>query len=301
MFRRMLMLIVFLFVFLLGAEEKTAVPVSQTMQRAVPEVSVSLPDSIDKKLADSSLNWLAKEINEVMITAIRDKKVRMEQIDDFLFLQVIPNFAYLSEDGEERLGKDLMDILDSGKFKVGSNVEIMQLHWQDMVAMHLPFKKNLLQQTIFPASVVSLHLDLTFFVNVNRLTGRVFEILKEHPRFTPVYNSQKKFYRTGINNSKLIYLIHIPNLAYEVAYTATPLPNIMKRKLAELNFLADLMRQYESRFAAKGISWDGRYLKNSSGGMIDMWFLYQKMFHNPKKAGAAIESILAGKHVSIKG
>ncbi|MCK5807761.1 hypothetical protein KAH37_02120 [bacterium] len=293
--------LLFFFVFSIhGKEEAPAVLEPSVALHS--EVSIVLPEGIDAKLAGSSLNWLAKDINRVMITAIQAKKVQIKKVDDFLYAQVIPNFAYLSEDGEERLGTDLMTILDSGVLHIPGAVEIMQLNWNDLKKMKLPFKRSLATRTIFPSEMMTLHLDITFFINLNRLTKRLFEMLKSNPLVTPVYNSQQKFYRAEIKNSKLIYMFRIPNIAYEVAYTATPLQNIVGKKMKEISFLASLMKQFESRFtASKGISWDGRYLKNKKGGMIDMWFLAAKSKRSETKAAKMIEDLLAGKMVSITG
>ena len=292
--------LVFFFLFGLQGEEK--LPVAPEPPSALEsEISVVLPDGIDKKLAGSPLNWLAKDINRVMIAAIKAKKVQIEKVDDFLYVQVIPNFAYLSEDGEERLGKDLMAILDSGALYIPGKVEIMQLNWTELKKMHLPFKRSLATRTIFPSEMMTLHLDITFFVNLNRLTKRLFEMLKSNPLITPVYNSQQKFYRAEIKNSKLIYMFRIPNIAYEVAYTAEPLQNIVGKKLKEIAFLANVLSKFESQFSKKGISWDGRYLKNRQGGIIDMWFLYEKSKKSAETATKSIKSILARKMVKITG
>lgn len=294
--------LLFLFVFAVHGEEKSVDFQPNPPAKIAPDVAVLLPEGIDAKLQNSSLNWLAKDINRLMIVAVRTKKVLIEKVDDFLYVQIIPNFAYLSEDGEERLGTDLMNILDSGKLYLSSGTEIMQLNWKELKRMKLPFKPTLANRTVFPSQMISLHLDITFFINLNRLTKRLFEMLKSNPLIKPVYNSKQKFYRAEIEGSRLIYMFRIPNIAYEVAYTAEPLQNIIARRIKEVIFLAGVMKQFESRFGMiKGISWDGRYLKNSSDGIIDMWFLYPKSGRDSKKAGKMIEQLLAGAKISVKG
>ena len=119
-------------------------------QLPVPPV-VELPAGYDDLVKNSKGNSMEKKIDEIIGVSIKSSHVVMEKLNDFIYLQAIPNFAYADENGEERLGEDLMKILRSGKISASDNSQFMSLEYTEMKLMGLPFKTRLIDSLVLSA------------------------------------------------------------------------------------------------------------------------------------------------------
>ena len=268
---------------------------------AVPVVAnePSVPDDFDKRLSGSGRNWLQVRVNQSVARAIRERRASLEALTEYLFLMTVPNFAYLGEEGEERLGTDMMNLL--GTIQTPQNTVMMELQWSELVTMGLPFKKKLTDALLFPAEHFAQKIDLTFFVDLNALTSRIGAAFEGRPKVTPVYNSAQRFYRLRRDDLKCIVIVNITNMAYEMVYSGEPLENILKRQLAEADFLFALMEKYEKKVLAdKQLSYDGRYIKGEDI-FADLWFLYDKAGGDISSGAQIMERVLWHEAVSVSG
>ena len=287
MIKRFLVLIIFAITFFLSAQEQPPIP-----------DPVTLPADYDKKVKASDTNWMEKEINFLVGDAVKKSSVVMKKISDILIVQVVPNYAYIGMEGEEKLGEDLAVILNSGEIKVPSGTKLMNFIYSELLFMKLPFKKRLIDSMIIGADKFPNSIDITFFVNVNILTKKIFNALDNNPEIKPIYNSSKKYYRASFKDSKLLYLIYIPNMAYEIAYTGVTFENVLGKYVLEARFLHELLKNYEKKIDSdKNLSFDGRYIKGKNI-MIDLWFLPSKIKLDKKKAEEVFEKAL--KHLPVK-
>jgi len=262
---------------------------------------VTLPADYDKKVKSSDTNWMEKEINYLVGDAVKKSSVVMKKISDILIVQVVPNYAYIGMEGEEKLGEDLAVILNSGKLKVPSGVKLMNFIYSELLFMKLPFKKRLIDSMVIGADKFPASIDITFFVNVNMLTKKIFNSLDNIPEIKPIYNSAKKYYRASFKDSKLLYLIYIPNMAYEIAYTGITFENVLGKYVKEALFLHEILKNYEKKIDNdKSLSFDGRYIKGKDI-MIDLWFLPSKTKFDRKKAEEAVEKAIKHKPVTVSG
>lgn len=268
-------------------------------QVASLQAEPSVPADLDTRLKGAGLNWLQIRVNQSVARIIREKKVSLEELNEYLYLMAVPNFAYRGDAGEERLGNDMMGLL--GTIKTEENVEIMELQWSEMAGMGLPFRKRLTDALLFPADYFKDAIDLTFFVNIQVLTARIGAAFSVRPGIKPLYNSQQKFYRLKNETLQFIYIINIPNIAYEVVYTGEPLENVIRNYLQEMDLLFPLMERYEKRIISdKTLSYDGRYIKGKNI-FIDLWFLHEKVKGSRGEAEAALEKALKHQPVEISG
>ena len=272
-------------------------------QLPIPPV-VELPANYDELIKNSKGNFQEKKIDEIIGKALKTSHVVIEKLNDFMFLQVVPNFAYADEKGEERLGEDLMEILNSGKISAAANSQFMSLDYLEMKMMGLPFKRKLADQLVLGADKFDLSISLTFFINMNKLTNMVLNSLENVKDFKPVFNQAEKFYRAKFENSDMIYFIRIPNIAYEIAYTGELYENIIGKNIKEALFIHDAIKNVESKIKKDPqLSFDGRYIKGVKNDkiLIDLWFLPQKTAMNPSEAEKIIAKALKHEPVNISG
>jgi len=262
---------------------------------------VTLPANYDKKVKESNTNWMEKEINKLVGQAVKKSSVVMKRVSDIMIVQVVPNYAYMGEAGEEKLGEDLAMILNSGKVKVSSGAKLMNFHYSELLFMRLPFKKRLIDSMVVGADKFPYSMDITFFINVSLLTKKIFNSLDNIPEIKPIYNSSKKYYKASFKDSKLLYLIYIPNMAYEIAYTGVIFENVLSKYIKEAQFLYEIMKKYEKRIVKdKELDFDGRYIRGKEI-MIDLWFLPAKLKSDMKKVDEVFEKILKHKPVKVTG
>ncbi len=259
-----------------------------------------LPKNYEQKLSEGSFNWFEKAVNEAVIKTILIKKVTLEKIADYIFLQTIPNYEYNTPKAEEKLGEDLMDIL--GKFQTSQNTVIQSFVYVNLLKMKLPFKKRLIDSMIVsPDFFVSDSIDLTFFADVNKVTARIREALLRIKGFKPIYNSKNRFYRMKKENSRLIYFVRIPNIIYEMVYTGNTLENILKNQIDEIVFLGKTLDLFEKKIEnSKKLTFDGRFIKGKNV-FIDLFFLYEKTKGDIKRVKGLMNNALLGKKVDIRG
>ncbi|MBO4710654.1 hypothetical protein J5681_01905 [bacterium] len=272
-------------------------------QLPIPPV-VELPANYDELIKNSKGNFQEKKIDEIIGKALKTSHVVIEKLNDFMFLQVVPNFAYADEKGEERLGEDLMKILNSGTISAAANSQFMSLDYLEMKMMGLPFKRKLADQLVLGADKFDLSISLTFFINMNKLTNMVLNSLENVKDFKPVFNQAEKFYRAKFENSDMIYFIRIPNIAYEIAYTGELYENIIGKNIKEALFIHDAIKNVESKIKKDPqLSFDGRYIKGVKNDkiLIDLWFLPQKTAMNPSEAEKIIAKALKHEPVNISG
>ncbi len=263
--------------------------------------SVTLPDNYEALVKSSTGNWMEKRINEIVGMAVSQNTVVIEKINDMFFLQAVPNYAYADESGEERLGEDLMRILQANKFEAPRSAQFMNLDYSQLVEMKLPFKKRLIDSMIIGADKFKLSISITFFANMNAITNAVFNSLSNSKEFTPVYNSTEKYYRTRFGNSKLLYLIRVPNLVYEIVYTGDMFETVMAAKVKEAVFLNSALKDFEPMIEKdKALSFDGRYIKGADI-MIDMWFMAENTGFSIEKARAVLSKALKHEAVKVSG
>lgn len=263
--------------------------------------AVTLPDNYEALVKGSSGNWMEKRINEIVGLAVSGNSVVIEKINDMFFLQVVPNYAYSDEGGEERLGEDLMRILQANRFEAPRSAQFMNLDYSQLVEMKLPFRKKLVDSMIIGADKFKLSISITFFANMNAVTNAVFNSLSNIKEFTPVYNSTEKYYRTKFGDSKLLYLVRVPNLVYEIVYTGEMFETVMAAKVKEAVFLNAALKDFEAGIAKdKDLSFDGRYIKGPDI-MIDMWFLAENTAFDLQKAKSLISKALKHEAVKVSG
>ncbi len=278
-------------------------PISQTPSLVVPRVAPAeepvVPPDFEASLKGGGKNWLEVRVNQSIARSIRERKVSLEALNEYLFLLTIPNFAYRGDEGEERLGNDIMNLL--GTIQTPSQTVMMELQWSELVAMGLPFKKKITDALLFPATYFERDIDFTFFVDMNALTARVGAAFESKPDMKPVYNSSQRFYRVRQGDLSCIFIVNIANVAYEIAYTGEPFENVMKRYVAEAEFLFTVMGQYEKKIKKdKNLEYDGRYIKGKDI-FVDLWFLYSAANGNVASAKQLMEKVLQHKPVSVSG
>ena len=275
----------------------------EVRQLPVPPV-VELPANYDDLIKNSKGNSMEKKIDEIIGSAIKTSHVVIEKLNDFMFLQVVPNFAYADENGEERLGEDLMKILNSGKISASVNSQFMSLDYTEMRLMGLPFKQKLVDSLVLGADKFDLSISLTFFININKLTNMVLNSLENIKDFKPLFNQNEKFYRTKFEDSKMLYFIRIPNIAYEIAYTGELYENVIAKQIKEALFIHDAIKNVEKKIEKDPLlSFDGRYIKGVKNDKIsvDLWFLPQKTGMNAAEAAKIIGKVLKHEAVKVTG
>ena len=273
---------------------------AQELEMPVPD-PVTLPADYDKKVKDSNTNWMEKEINVLVGDAVRKSSVVMKKISDIMIVQVIPNYAYPGDEGEEKLGEDLAMILNSGKVKVPSGAKLMNFHYSELLYMKLPFKKRLIDSMIVGADKFPVSIDITFFINVNMLTKKIYNALDNIPDIKPVYNSAKKYYKASFKGSRLLYLIYIPNLAYEIAYTGDIFEKVLGKYVKEAQFLHEVLQKHEKSIVEdKKLEFDGRYIRGKDI-MIDLWFLPSNTKMDKVQAEKILKKALKHQPVKVTG
>ena len=275
----------------------------EVRQLPVPPV-VGLPANYDELVKNSKGNSMEKKIDEIIGTSIKTSHVVIEKLNDFIYLQVVPNFAYSDEGGEERLGEDLMKILHSGKISASDNSQFMSLDYTEMRMMGLPFKKKVVDSLVLGADKFDLSISLTFFIHINKLTNMVLNSLENIKDFKPVFNQNEKFYRTKFENSKTLYFIRIPNIAYEIAYTGELYENVIGKQIKEALFIYNAIKNVEKKIEKDPLlSFDGRYIKSVKDDKIsvDLWFLPQKTAMNAAEAEKIIGKVMKHEAVKISG
>lgn len=281
-----LLISLFLCVFLFAAEEKIA-------------EKKYLPDDFEKKLESSSMNWMEKKVNEAIGRAVTSKKAVIDEICEYIFIQVIPNFAYATGKGEEQLGDDLMLML--GKIKTSNDAVIQELSWSQLQQMGLPFKKKLSNSLLVAPEHMKNDIDVTFFVEMNALTNKVFNTFQQNKEYQAIYNSEQRFYRIKAGDLKLFYMIFVPNLSYEIVFTGEPFENVIKNYLDELKLLFSVMKKFEKKIIAdKALDYDGRYIKGKDI-FVDMWFFNSFIKDKGLNADNIMQDILAKKPIHIGG
>jgi hypothetical protein len=301
---KLIMILIFLVISSLSAQEKVEITPSQidkaptTLQ---PPPVVRLPENYEETVKSSSLNTMEQKINLIVGDAVRNNKVTIEQVNDFIFLQVIPNYAYFGEKGEEQLAIDLMEILNSGKISAPRGAQFMNVAYNEMRHMNLPFKKQLINSMILGKEKFYDSIDLTFFVNVNSVSNRIFNSLENIKDFETVYNSTEKYYRTRYNDSRFLYLIRVPNIIYEVIYTGDLLENVISKYIKESLFIAKLLKKYEPAIIKnKNLDFDGRYIKGKKI-LVDLWFVPENTKMENDSAAKIFEKIINSEKIEITG
>ena len=298
--------IFFFFFLFLGLILVAQEPLPENLEmRQLPVAPVvELPSNYDELIKNSKGNIQEKKVDEIVGKAIKSSHVVIEKLNDFIFLQVVPNFAYSDEKGEERLGEDLMEILHSGKIEASANSQFMSLDYLEMKMMGLPFKRKIAEQLVLGADKFDLSISLTFFINMNKLTNMVLSSLENVKDFRPVFNQAEKFYRAKFEDSKMLYFIRIPNIAYEIAYTGELYENIVARNIKEAQFIHDAIKNVEKKIEKDPLlSFDGRYIKGVKNDkiLIDLWFLPEKTAMNLTEAGKIISKALKHEPVNLSG
>ena len=295
-------LLFFLFFGFISAQEP--LPENLEMRQLPLPPMVELPANYDELIKNSKGNQQEKKIDEIIGKAIKTSHVVIEKLNDFMFLQAVPNFAYSDEHGEERLGEDLMEILHSGKITATENSQFMSLDFTEMRMMGLPFKKRVIDDLVLGADKFDLSISLTFFINMNKLTNMVLNSLENIKDFKPLFNQAEKFYRTKFEGSKMLYFIRIPNIAYEIAYTGELYENIIAQNIKEAQFIHDAIKNVEGKIEKDPLlSFDGRYIKGVKNDkiLIDLWFLPQKTAMNKAEAEKIISKALKHEPVNVSG
>ena len=295
-------LMFFLSVFSIYAQEP--LPENLEMRQLPVPPFVELPADYPELIKKSKGNSMEKKVDEIIGNALKSNKVVIEKLNDFIYLQVVPNFAYADENGEERLGEDLMKILHSGQIAASENSQFMSLDYLEMKMMGLPFKKRIVDSLVLGADKFDLSISLTFFVNINKLTNMVLHSLENIKDFKPLFNQAEKFYRTKFSDSRMLYFIRIPNIAYEVAYTGELYENVVAREIKEALFIYDVIKNVEKKIEKDQLlSFDGRYIKSVKNDkiLIDLWFLPQKTGMSKDEAVKILEKALKHEPVRISG
>ncbi|HPG35307.1 MAG TPA: hypothetical protein PLG63_03140 [bacterium] len=281
--------------------EKELQEIKEQMEKMPVPPVVTLPENYEELVKSSSGNVMEKRINIIVGEAITKGKVVLEKVNDILFAQVVPNFAYADDNGEERLGEDLIAILQSNKMEAPRSAQFMNLDYRELMLMKLPFKKRLVDSMVIGADKFDLSLDLTFFVNMNALTNSVYNALRNIKEFTTVYNSSEKYYRTKFDDSNLLFLVRIPNVAYELVYTGELFENIISAQIKEALFLKNVIKDFEKQIEKdKELKFDGRYIKGKDIS-IDLWFLAVETEMNVEKGKDFIRKALKHESVNVTG
>lgn len=281
--------------------EKELQEIKEQMEKMPVPPVVTLPENYEELVKSSSGNVMEKRINIIVGEAITKGKVVLEKVNDILFAQVVPNFAYADDSGEERLGEDLIAILQSNKMEAPRSAQFMNLDYRELMLMKLPFKKRLIDSMVIGADKFDLSLDLTFFVNMNALTNSVYNALRNIKEFTTVYNSSEKYYRTKFDDSNLLFLVRIPNVAYELIYTGELFENIISAQIKEALFLKNVIKDFEKQIEKdKELKFDGRYIKGKDIS-IDLWFLAVETEMNVEKGKDFIRKALKHESVNVTG
>ena len=295
---------IFLILFFGFISAQEPLPENLEMRQLPVPPMVELPANYDELIKNSKGNQQEKKIDEIIGKAIKTSHVVIEKLNDFIFLQVVPNFAYADENGEERLGEDLMKILHSGKISASENSQFMSLDFTEMRMMGLPFKRRVVDNLVLGADKFDLSISLTFFINMNKLTNMVLNSLENIKDFKPVFNQAEKFYRTKFADSTMLYFIRIPNIAYEIAYTGELYENVIGKQIKEALFIHEAIKNAEKKIDKDPLlSFDGRYIKGVKNDKIsiDLWFLPQKTGMNMEEAAKIIEKALKHEPVKISG
>ena len=295
---------IFLILFFGFISAQEPLPENLEMRQLPVPPMVELPANYDELIKNSKGNQQEKKIDEIIGQAIKTSHVVIEKLSDFIFLQVVPNFAYADENGEERLGEDLMKILHSGKISASENSQFMSLDFTEMRMMGLPFKRRVVDNLVLGAEKFDLSISLTFFINMNKLTNMVLNSLENIKDFKPVFNQAEKFYRAKFADSKMLYFIRIPNIAYEIAYTGELYENIIAKEIKEALFIHDAIKNAEKKIEKDPLlSFDGRYIKGVKNDKIsiDLWFLPEQTAMNKEEAAKIIEKALKHEAVKVSG
>ncbi len=303
MFKLILLTLLLVFFPLTGQEEVEVTPsqIGKAPQFVPPPPVVTLPENYEELVNKSPMNTMEKKISLIVGESVRKNKVLIEQVNDFIYLQVIPNYAYYGEKGEEQLAIDLMEILNSGKIAAPRGAQFMNISYSEMMEMNLPFGKKLIDSMILGRERFTDSIDLTFFVNVNAVTNRIFNSLENIKEFEAVYNSTERYYRTRYKDSRLLYLIRVPNIIYEVVYTGELFETVISKYIRESLFIARLLRKYEKDITKKeNLDFDGRYIKGDNI-LVDLWFLPENTGMVEKKGDEIFRRILKGEKVKITG
>ena len=292
------------FLFLVSVSAQEPLPENLEMRQLPTAPVVDLPANYDDLIKNSKGNSMEKKVDEIIGKALKTSRVVIETLNEFMFLQVVPNFAYADEKGEERLGEDLMEILHSGRIAASANSQFMSLDYTEMRLMGLPFKKKIVDDLVLGADKFDLSISLTFFINMNKLTNMVLNSLENIKDFKPVFNQAEKFYRAKFADSKMLYFIRIPNIAYEIAYTGELYESIIGRNIKEALFIHDAIKSVEAKIEKDPLlSFDGRYIKGVKNDkiLIDLWFLPEKTAMNQAEAAKIIAKALKHEPVNISG
>lgn len=283
-----------------SAAPKAAAPKTDVKKQKIDKkVREIIPSDFFTQMSSSDQNWMERKINMAVRKAVQDRKVSLEKISDYLYLQIVPSFVYRGEEGEEKLGEDLLGIL--GTIKAGENAMIMSFSWKQLTEMNLPFERKLVENLLIEPRFFGKDIELTFYVELNTLTNLVYNGLKRLSNVSLRYNSQRRFYRVEGKKTGFFYMVHVPNIAYEIIYSGLTYEMIIKRYLEEIRMLQSVMAKYTDKIKkANGISWDGRYLK-SEKGVVDLWFLYTKSREEKKEPSSYVENLLNGKPVQVTG
>jgi len=257
------------------------------------------PPTFFDDLKKSDYNPLIKSINKSIHESILTKKVTLHKLDEFLYLLTTPGFAYEGEDGNEKLGEDLVPVL--GKFNVAQGA-LMSLIYNDLKKLNLPFKKMLTDYLLFPKEIFVKDIELAFYVDLNKLTGKIYNKLSKDKSLVLNYNSKNRFYRIEKRSQKAFYLFQIPNAAYEIVYTGAMIDSVIEKEVDEFSFIFSVIDKKLNKqlVNSKAVSFDGRYITGKSI-FIDVWFLKKKSNSNVKHAKEFISKALKGKAVDIRG
>jgi len=289
----------FLLFGVLSAEDKIA----ETEPLGPPEIvykEVKIPEKFYEKLETSNFNWLAKKINITIHKAITTKKVVLESLTDYLFIQTTPKFAYMGEEAREM--EEVSELF--GTVPQPKQGAMLSVFWSDSAKAGLPYKKKLTDSLLFPAeNILHNDVELTFFVEMIKLTGRVYSALKRNESLVFKYNSKNRFYRVESSDKKMksYIFVQVPNIAYEIVYTGEPVENILKRYIEELDTIFTVMKKYEPLIKnKKELTFDGRNIKGKDI-FVDLWFLYQYVKEKNVSAESVIKKALEGSPVKVVG
>lgn len=262
-------------------------------------ISFSVPENPDEIMDKRGLNWLEKSVNREIIKAVKSEQVTLTKLESYIYLQVIPFYIYgQGPEGERKLRDDITRVL--GTVNSPSETKIMPLPIAELETMGLPFDRKITDSMILPPELFFEHIDITFFIDMNILTGRVGEALRKMERIKPVYNSKNRFYRVMKKGSELRYFVHIANIAYEIAYTGRIPESIIKRMVKEIEFLVEIMDEYEEKLKkSEALAFDGRYVKGDNV-YIDILYLYEETGGNNEKIEKIMKKAFSSEKVNIR-
>lgn len=279
-------------------------PEGASLKSLPPVPVVELPADYDELVRKSNANDMTKKVDKIVGNAVKKSRVVIEKLNDFIFLQVVPNYAYADEGGEERLGEDLMAILNSNAMEAPRNSQFMTLDYTELRMAGLPFKKMLIDSLVLKAESFDQSISLTFFVNVNKLTNMVLNSLENVKDFSVVFNQAERFYRAKVKDSKLLYFVRIPNIAYEIVYTGEMYEVVVAKSIKEALFLKEVLAQTEREIEKnKNLTFDGRYIKGKEQNSIsiDLWFLADRCGYDLRKGVELVRKALKGEPVKVWG